>query len=907
MRPPPQHGPASDSWPGDRGGHTRPSGGDAAASFSDDEDEAEITAWGYPAYGSRPYEGLAQSQGHSPSAGSPQSGGPGPSPAYPQSGAHGPPPGHARETQRDPGTDPLGHFAPPQPSGRPYADSPYAEPSPGDSLGGQTRDPLASPYERPAPRRPAAWEQDAPSTTGGTYWDKAWDKAPAPGTHDPLGAPPAPPAPPQSTDPYGTATSSGADPFDHFSARGGTDPHGRAAPWSGTDAFGRASFPGDGHDPLGPVSPRGGTDPLGRPSQPGGADPLSGLPVGTDSFGRPNPPAGTDPFGRPAPSGSTDTFSGTDVFGGTDPFGGTDAFGRTDAFGGTDAFGRTGVSRSAGIEPFGQTPRTDGTDPLGQIPQTGNIDPVGPPSALSGTDHFGRIAPPDGTDHFGRIAPPGGTDHFGQASFPGVTDPFARPNPPAGTDPFGRTGSGHGGGTDPFGQGPHGGTPPQPHTPGGQWPGPTDHVDHLSPGGVPLPRPTDRHMTNPHGVDTQHMGLHATRPQGVPHSIPPGVPPGVESAPPERTTSVQIPERTGMPPRGGAILTAVTETGIRARTAAAAPAQGARAPRKREPYLDNVKFILIWLVVAGHALVPTLDAHSGKSAYIFIFAFHMPLFVMISGYLSRNFWNSNAKTNKLVDTFLIPYVIVEVGYALLRLATGQKWSLTIMDPAWLNWYLLALLLWRLSTPVWKRMRYPFLVSVVIYMLAGFSAISGDFSMDRFFGLLPFFVLGLLLQPKHFEMLNRGWVKILAAVTLVGGAGVAILAAPHMSVRPMYFKYGFEDLGLTWLPGLGMRAALLIGSMALSFAVLALAPRGETWYTDLGTRTLYAYLLHGIPVMIGKETGLLNLPWLHGPLGVIAISTASLLLAVILCLPITRTAFKWLLEPRLVWLYRRPSR
>ncbi len=328
--------------------------------------------------------------------------------------------------------------------------------------------------------------------------------------------------------------------------------------------------------------------------------------------------------------------------------------------------------------------------------------------------------------------------------------------------------------------------------------------------------------------------------------------------------------------------------------------------RAREPYLDNVKFLLIALVPAGHALVPTLAAHSSRSAYLFIYVFHMPLFVVISGYLSRNFWNSNAKTNKLVDTFLVPYVIVEVGYAVLRFALGHKWSLTIIDPAWLNWYLLALLLWRLSTPVWKRMRYPLPIAVAVYLLAGLSDLPGDFSMDRFFGLMPFFVLGLWLQPRHFEMLNRAWVKILSVGVLAGAAGVAILIAPHVPLEPIYFKDSYAELHLSWWMGMAMRVGLLIAALAVSTAIMALVPRKKTWFTDLGTRTLYCYLLHGIPVMIAKEMGWLSFPWLHGPLGVMAIMSSAFALAIVLCLPETRAVFKWLVEPRLVWLYRRPS-
>ncbi|GII75433.1 hypothetical protein Sru01_04150 [Sphaerisporangium rufum] len=333
----------------------------------------------------------------------------------------------------------------------------------------------------------------------------------------------------------------------------------------------------------------------------------------------------------------------------------------------------------------------------------------------------------------------------------------------------------------------------------------------------------------------------------------------------------------------------------------------APARRPREPYLDNVKFLLIALVPAGHALVPTLATHSSRAAYLFIYVFHMPLFVIISGYLSRNFWNSNAKTNKLVDTFLVPYVIVEIGYAALRFAMGHKWSLTIIDPAWLNWYLLALLLWRLSTPVWKRMRYPLPIAVAVYLLAGLSDLPGDFSMDRFFGLMPFFVLGLWLQPRHFEMLNRGWIKVLAVGVLAGAAAVAVLIAPRVPLDPVYYKDAYAELDMSWWMGMGMRAALLVAALTISAAILALVPRRTTWFTDLGTRTLYCYLLHGVPVYIAKEMGWLEYPWLHGPLGVMAIVTSCFALAIVLCLPETRSVFKWLLEPRLTWLYRRPAR
>ncbi|MEV0148164.1 MULTISPECIES: acyltransferase family protein [unclassified Nonomuraea] len=408
----------------------------------------------------------------------------------------------------------------------------------------------------------------------------------------------------------------------------------------------------------------------------------------------------------------------------------------------------------------------------------------------------------------------------------------------------------------------------------------------------PLPEETFwSEQTDPHGVRPDPLALGAAPPATDDPKTAPRTPSAPPSAPKAAPGDLAAP------------VTAVAE----APRAQSAPEQQPEPPRrKRDPYLDNVKFLLIALVPIGHSLVPTLDADSSRAAYIFIYVFHMPLFVVISGYLSRNFWNSNAKTNKLVDTFVVPYVIVEVGYAVLRSALGQKWSLTIIDPAWLNWYLLALLFWRLSTPVWKRMKYPVPVAIAIYLFSGFSQISGDFSMDRFFGLMPFFVIGLVMQPEHFELLDRRWIKIVSVGVLAAAAAVAIYIAPKATLKPFYFKHSYADMDLSWWMGLGVRMGLLVCSLAVCLAVLALVPRRETWYSDLGTRTLYCYLLHGIPVLIAKEMGWLELPWLHGPLGVLAISSSCFALAIVLCLPETRTVFKWVLEPRLTWLYRRPS-
>ncbi|WP_426638635.1 acyltransferase family protein [Priestia aryabhattai] len=59
---------------------------------------------------------------------------------------------------------------------------------------------------------------------------------------------------------------------------------------------------------------------------------------------------------------------------------------------------------------------------------------------------------------------------------------------------------------------------------------------------------------------------------------------------------------------------------------------------KRDAYFDNVKFILIVLVVFGHLLTPFInDEQWLRTLYIFIYTFHMPAFILISGYFAKGY------------------------------------------------------------------------------------------------------------------------------------------------------------------------------------------------------------------------------------------------------------------------------
>jgi len=335
------------------------------------------------------------------------------------------------------------------------------------------------------------------------------------------------------------------------------------------------------------------------------------------------------------------------------------------------------------------------------------------------------------------------------------------------------------------------------------------------------------------------------------------------------------------------------------------------ARRPRDPFFDNAKFMAIVLVVAGHSIVDLRDVRVAHAAYLFVYTFHMPVFIVITGYFSRNFTFSGGKARKLITNLGVPYVVFETAYSTYHWAVGHsKFEISLLDPYYLTWFLLALFAWRLSTPVWQQIRFPVAVAVVISLLSGMSQLPGTLEMNRVFGLVPFYVLGLFLKPEHFEVLKKRWVAVLGALTLILGFAVTfVFVDRHMATEWVYWRSGNPTLHVNNLVGTGMRLGLLVAAGVLVAAFLTLVPRREHWFTSLGSATLYAYLLHGFATKLAAYYGWYDASALHTVAGVLAVGAAGALLATLLCTPPVRWAMHWALEPNMAFAFtalRRPK-
>ncbi|KPI15807.1 acyltransferase 3 [Actinobacteria bacterium OK074] len=343
---------------------------------------------------------------------------------------------------------------------------------------------------------------------------------------------------------------------------------------------------------------------------------------------------------------------------------------------------------------------------------------------------------------------------------------------------------------------------------------------------------------------------------------------------------------------------------------ASAPTAGNVEPKPAKPrdaFFDNAKYLAIVFVAMGHAWEPLTD-HSRlvEALYMVVFTFHMPAFILISGYFSRSFDLRPDRLRRLVTGVAVPYVIFEVVYSLFKKYAGHDPSqpISLLDPWYLTWFLVALFIWRLTTPLWKIVRWPLALALAIACLAAVSPdIGNDLDLQRVLQFLPFFVAGLLLKPAHFQLVRRREVRILSVPVFALALAAAYRLAPGMNSAWFYHRDSAQELDAPWWAGIVMTFALFGCSMVLTACFFSWVPRRRMWFTVLGAGTLYGYLLHGFVIQGSRFWNWYDHPWVTTPLGEVVVTVLAGALVTVLCTPLVQRVFRFAMEPEMRWAFR----
>ena len=136
----------------------------------------------------------------------------------------------------------------------------------------------------------------------------------------------------------------------------------------------------------------------------------------------------------------------------------------------------------------------------------------------------------------------------------------------------------------------------------------------------------------------------------------------------------------------------------------------------RNKRFDEAKGILILLVVFGHLIEPQIsNSLPVRRVYEFIYLFHMPAFVFISGYLFKIESETRTHCVRIIQNLVMPLVMFEAIYEGYTILTTGRPSVYFLDfaPYWTLWYLLSLIFWSIALPLVQTLRA--LISIPIFI------------------------------------------------------------------------------------------------------------------------------------------------------------------------------------------------
>ncbi len=183
--------------------------------------------------------------------------------------------------------------------------------------------------------------------------------------------------------------------------------------------------------------------------------------------------------------------------------------------------------------------------------------------------------------------------------------------------------------------------------------------------------------------------------------------------------------------------------------------------KSRSNYWDNIKGLLMLLTVFAHVLFK-LQYKSGliDSIVDYIYMFHMPAFVFVSGYFGKSERSRSFESiAKLIFLFFI-----------FNNAMGFIYGFnSLLKPVYSYWYLIALIIWRLTAHHIAKFKEANFILIAVALFAGFfPAIDNTFAIARTICFYPFYMAGYMLsEEKSNSLISTQYSKrLLTGIILI---------------------------------------------------------------------------------------------------------------------------------------------
>ncbi|ELC8363101.1 acyltransferase family protein [Clostridium perfringens] len=295
--------------------------------------------------------------------------------------------------------------------------------------------------------------------------------------------------------------------------------------------------------------------------------------------------------------------------------------------------------------------------------------------------------------------------------------------------------------------------------------------------------------------------------------------------------------------------------------------------KNRNYLIDNSKGLLIFLVVLGHSLeFIRKDYEVARLLYVFIYEFHMPVFVFISGYLSKNVEKGRRNA---VRNFLTPFLLFNIIWNLITLVgplflrgefteLPSEQAFSFFTPGWALWYIFAMFLWKILLPDLLKFKNIFILSIIAGIFVKLSGEFGSYmALSRTITFAPFFLAGYYSSEeklKRFRKFTRFNIlnKVPSILILIIGVLIALIFVNYSNIADEFFwaDRSYSNFNIEIFTGILLYIAVYIIGFAFVYVFINLMPENQTFLSKIGKNTLSVYFLH--TYFIGSILGLTSL-------------------------------------------------
>ena len=276
--------------------------------------------------------------------------------------------------------------------------------------------------------------------------------------------------------------------------------------------------------------------------------------------------------------------------------------------------------------------------------------------------------------------------------------------------------------------------------------------------------------------------------------------------------------------------------------------------KERDTFFDGLKFVLIILVVFGHVMGRHMSDTINLNLITFIWFFHMPLFVFISGYFTNKKQDLKSLKKWLIPIFET-FICFDIIYLLYPILAGTYSHKQLLVPQYLTWYLLSLIYWRIfiqfvPDKILNKKSFVLILSVIVSLLFLLIPYYGRLlSYQRTIGLLPFFLLGYYAKNTTCIERIKKINPIITGSILIGiFIGISLLDSDlkTMLLRASHFANDRLDIiSDNTLLNILVRIFCLIIAIIMSVCVINLCKFTTELLRFYGKDTMLFFIYHGL--------------------------------------------------------------